>query len=70
MKPVNSYMLSKRICDCLSDRYDYDGEENIEETENALYNELSQIENDSFIKAALIQLCEKIEKLEIEIETK
>lgn len=38
---MNSFELTKRICDCLSDGYD--DEENREETETALYNELSQI---------------------------
>ena len=51
---MNSYELSKRVCDCLSDGYD--DEEFREETETALYNELSQISNDSFIKAALLRL--------------
>lgn len=59
---MNSFELTKRICDCLSDGYD--DEENREETETALYNELSQVSNDSFIKAALLRLCEKIEELE------
>ena len=59
---MNSYELSKRICDCLSDGYD--DEESREETETALYNELSQISNDSFIKAALLRLCERVEELE------
>ena len=59
---MNSADLAKRIFDCLSDGYD--DEENIEETETALYNELSQISNDSFIKAALLRLCERVEELE------
>lgn len=59
---MNSYELDKRICDCLSDRYD--DEEFREETEIALYNELSQISNDSFVKAALLRLCERVEELE------
>lgn len=59
---MNSYELSKRIVDCLSD--EYDGKNDREETENALYNELSQISNDSFIKTALLRLCEKVEELE------
>lgn len=60
---MKSYELAKRICSCLSDGYD--DEENIEETETALYNELSQIENDSFIKAAFLRLCERVEELEV-----
>lgn len=59
---MNSYKLAKKICDCLSDGYD--DEEYREETGTALYNELSRIGNDSFIKAALIKLCERVEELE------
>ena len=59
---MNSAELAKRICDCLSDGYD--DEEYREETETVLYNELSQISNDSFIKAALLRLCERVEELE------
>ena len=61
---MNSYELSKIICDCLSDGYD--DEESREETETALYNELIQISNDSFVKAALLRLCERVEELESE----
>lgn len=59
---MNSSELAKRICDCLSDGYD--DEEFREETETVLYNELSQISNDSFIKVALLRLCERVEELE------
>ena len=59
---MNSADLAKRIFDCLSDGYD--DEEFREETETALYNELSQISNDSFIKAALLRFCERVEELE------
>lgn len=59
---MNSADLAKRTCDCLSDGYD--DEEFREETETVLYNELSQISNDSFIKAALLRLCERVEELE------
>ena len=59
---MNSADLAKRIFDCLSDGYD--DEEFGEETETVLYNELSQISNDSFIKAALLRLCERVEELE------
>ena len=59
---MNSAELAKIICDCLSDGYD--DEEFGEETETVLYNELSQISNDSFIKAALLRLCERVEELE------
>ena len=59
---MNSLELATRICDCLSDGYD--DEESREETETVLYNELSQISNDSFIKASLLRLCERVEELE------
>lgn len=59
---MNSAELSKRICNCLSDGYDDEGSR--EETETVLYNELSQISNDSFIKVALLRLCERVEELE------
>ena len=59
---MNSAELAKRICDCLSDGHD--DEEFRKETETVLYNELSQISNDSFIKAALLRLCERVEELE------
>lgn len=60
MKTINSAELAKRIVDCISDGYD--DEENREETETKLYNELSQLNNDNLIKAALIRLCETIEE--------
>lgn len=60
---INSAELAKRIIDCISDGYD--DEENREDTETKLYNELSQIDNDNPIKAALIKLCETIEELEM-----
>lgn len=59
---MNSSELAKRIFDRLSDGYD--DEEFREEIETVLYNELSQISNDSFIKAALLRLCERVEELE------
>ena len=58
---MNSAELAKMNCDWLSDGYD--DEEFREETETALYNELSQISNDSFIKNALLRLCERVEEL-------
>ena len=61
---MNSLELARKIFVCLSDGYD--DEEFREETETALYNELSQISNDSFIKAALLRLCERVEELESE----
>lgn len=63
---MNSYELVKKICDCLSDGYD--DEQSREETEIALYNELSQIKNDSFIKAALLRLCECVEDLKSDLQ--
>lgn len=60
---INSAELAKRIIDCISDGYD--DEEIREETETKLYNELSQIDNDNPIKAALIKLCEAVEELEM-----
>lgn len=57
---INSAGLAKRIVDCISDGYD--DEEIREETEMKLYNELSQLNNDNPIKAALIKLCEAIEE--------
>lgn len=58
---INSLILANRIFNCLSDGYDV----HMEETVKALYNELSQIPGDSFVKAALVRLCERIEKLEV-----
>ena len=59
---MNSYELARKIFDCLQDGYN--DEEFRKETETALYNELSQISNDSFIKTALLRLCERVEELE------
>ena len=58
---IKSSELSKRIVDCLSDGYD--DEEHRTEMEISLYNELSQINSDSFVKAALLRLCERIKGL-------
>ena len=58
---MNSSELAKRIVDCLSDGYD--DEENREESEIVLYNELSQLDGNSVVKAALLRLCETIEEL-------
>mgnify|MGYP004552592233 CR=1 FL=1 len=60
---INSAELAKRIVDCISDGYDDD--ENREEVEVKLYNELSQIDNNSIIKNAFVALCERIEELEM-----
>lgn len=57
---INSAELAKRIVDCISDGYD--DEENREETEDLLYDSLSQLNNDNPIKAALIKLCKTIEE--------
>jgi hypothetical protein len=59
---MNSYELAKRITDYLSDGYD--DEEYREATETALYNELSQLGNNSYIKNAFIMMCNRIEELE------
>lgn len=59
---MNSLELAKRIIDCISDGYD--DEEYREEAITALYNELSQIDGNSYIKAAFVELCETIEELE------
>ena len=56
---MNSAGLTKRIVDCISDGYD--DEEYREETETELYNELSQLDSDSYIKIALLKLCETVE---------
>lgn len=58
---MGSLTLANRIFNCLSDGYD----DHMEETVKALYNELSQIPGDSFVKAAFVRMCEKIEELEV-----
>lgn len=58
---MNSSELARRVVNCLSDGYD--DEENREEAETELYNELSQLNGNSTIKAALLRLCETIEEL-------
>ena len=58
---MNSSELAKRIVNCLSDGYD--DEENREKAETELYNELSQLKEDSIVKAAMLRLCETIEEL-------
>lgn len=58
---MNSSELARRVVDCLSDGYD--DEENREEAETELYNELSQLNGNNAIKAALLRLCETIEEL-------
>ena len=55
---MNSSELARRVVECLSDGYD--DEENREEVE---YNELSQLNENSVVKAALLKLCEIIEEL-------
>lgn len=47
---MNSLELARKVVDCLSDGYD--DEENREEAETALYNELSQLDGNSVVKAA------------------
>ena len=58
---IKSVKLAKRIVDCLSDGYD--DEENSKEVERALYNDLSQLKEDSIVKAAILRMCETIEEL-------
>lgn len=60
-KIMNSSKLAKRMVDCLSDGYD--DEENRKEVERALYNDLSQLKEDSIVKAAILRMCETIEEL-------
>ena len=60
--PVSSSELARMIVDALSDGYD--DEENREDTGKVLYNELSQLPGDSFIRVALQRLCERVEELE------
>lgn len=59
-KTMNSYELSKRIYDCISDGHD--DETKREKAVTALYNDLSQIGNNN-IKVALVALCERVEAL-------
>lgn len=59
---MNNVTLAERICDCISDGHD--DEEYREETITALCNELSQIDDSSYIKGAFAKLCETIEELE------
>lgn len=58
---MNSLELARKVVDCLSDGYD--DEENREEAEIELYNELSQLNGNSVVKATLLKLCEAIEEL-------
>ena len=58
---MNSSKLAKKIVDCLSDGYD--DEENREEVERALCNDLSQLKEDSIVKAAILRMWETIEEL-------
>ena len=62
---MNSAELSERIFDCLSDGYD--DEEYKEEVTNKLYNEISQLDGNSTLRAALNVLCDRIEDLECEV---
>lgn len=64
--PISSSELSRMIFDALSDGYD--DEENREETETALYNELSQLPGNSNIRITLQRLCERVEELEEDTE--
>ena len=59
---MSSLTLANRIFNCLSNRYNAD--EHMKEIVTALYDELSQIPGDNFVKATLARLCERIEELE------
>ena len=59
---MNSSKLSERIFDCLSDGYD--DEEFREENINDLYNEISQLDGKSALRAVLSALCDRIEEME------
>lgn len=58
----NTSKLSQKVFNALS--YLYDDEEGREHAETDLYNELSQLDGNSVIRAALYRLCERIEELE------
>ena len=59
---MNSNMLSERIFDYLSDGYD---DEEFRELEiSKLYNEISQLDGNSTLRAVLSALCDRIEELE------
>lgn len=60
---MNNADLARKIVDCTSDGYD--DEEHREEVETALYNELEQLNDDSMIKIAFLNLCERVEDLEL-----
>lgn len=57
------FELASRIFDCISDGYD--DEEQREMIVNSLCDELSNLDNNSFIEASFEALCERIEELEI-----
>lgn len=61
METMNNMELAEKIFDSLSDGYD--DEENRSETIVALYHELADIPNDSFVKAAFKRLGERVEEL-------
>ena len=58
---MNARELAEKVVDCLSDGYD--DEEYRELIEDKLYDELSEMEKDSVVKFAIIQLCKVIEEL-------
>ena len=59
---MNGAELAKEIVNCICDGYD--DEEHREDTEINLYNELSQLRSDCYIRAALWNLCGTIRDLE------
>ena len=60
---MENYELADMIFRNLSDGYD--DEEHRAETVITLYNELSQLPDNSYIKIALSKICERIEELEM-----
>ena len=58
---INDFELVKKICDCVSDGYD--DEEVREEDENRLLAEIELLEKNSYIRAALEYLCNRVEDL-------
>ena len=58
---INDFELVKKICECVSDGYD--DEETREEDENRLLAEIELLEKNSYIRAALECLCNRVEDL-------
>ena len=58
---INDFELAKKICDCVSD--EYDDEEVREEDESRLLAEIELLGKNSYIRAALECLCNRVEDL-------